>query len=365
MAFTSIVIGVIVVYVLVYAGMIVYDLFLKKEPVEFMPKPKDVDIDISDEAGQFKPIAVENTEPQQPSALNSVSHKSDDEVVTARPIPDGDSKETIEEEKLAIASAKQSAAQTSPPPPLSATSFELDSDKPKEKPSDDIGPRPTDEETQKRINELVKLRRGEILSEEMSALTEKREDKEPNEAGAGTEKSTPKEDSDEPTEGKTAEIDKEPSDDIEPYDLEVRFIGPEPTVSPEVSNVVGEETPKGKTSSKPNCQEKTSVKPVPVKKPRPPKAPKQPEFCSDAYFDILKVQIDDSKQHTKLQGAQTAEQVSKEAKQVSLDEVQMTLRQINNLWEKKESERVPDEDELQAIEKSERSNREAPPEFNI
>lgn len=88
MAFTSIVIGVIVVYVLVYAGMIVYDLFLKKEPVEFMPKPKDVDIDISDEAGQFKPIAVENTEPQQPSALNSVSHKSDDEVVTARPIPD-------------------------------------------------------------------------------------------------------------------------------------------------------------------------------------------------------------------------------------------------------------------------------------
>lgn len=79
----------------------------------------------------------------------------------------------------------------------------------------------------------------------------------------------------------------------------------------------------------------------------------------------MKVQIDDSKQQTKLQGAQTAEQVSKEAKQVSLDEAQMTLRQINNLWEKKESEYVPDEDELQAIEKSERSNREAPPEFNI
>ena len=181
MALTSIVIGVIVVYVLVYAGMIVYDLFLKKEPVEFMPKPKDVDIDISDEAGQFKPIAVGNIEPQQPSAQNSVSHKSDDEVVTARPIPDEDSKETSEEEKLAIASAKQSAAQTSPPPPLSATSFELDSDKPKEKPSDDIGPRPTDEETQKRINELVKLRRGEILSEEMSVLSKERENMKSNE----------------------------------------------------------------------------------------------------------------------------------------------------------------------------------------
>lgn len=172
MAFTSIVIGVIVVYVLVYAGMIVYDLFLKKEPVEFMPKPKDVDIDISDEAGQFKPIAVGNTEPQKHVATqSSATDKSDDEVVTAHIIPDDESEEVSEEEKIAIASAKQSAAQTSPPPPLSATSFEVDSDKPKEKPSYDIGPRPTDEETQKRINELVKLRRGEILSEEMSALS--------------------------------------------------------------------------------------------------------------------------------------------------------------------------------------------------
>ena len=162
--------------------MIIFDLFFKKDPVEFMPKPKDVEIDISDEAGQFKPIAVGNTEPQKHVATqSSATDKSDDEVVTACPIPDEDSKETSEEEKLAIASAKQSAAQTSPPPPLSATSFELDSDKPKEKPSDDIGPRPTDEETQKRINELVKLRRGEILSEEMSVLSKERENMKSNE----------------------------------------------------------------------------------------------------------------------------------------------------------------------------------------
>ena len=71
MAFTSIVIVIVVIYVFGYAGMIVYDLFLKKEPVEFMPKPKDVDIDISDEAGQFKPIAVGNTEPQKHVATQS------------------------------------------------------------------------------------------------------------------------------------------------------------------------------------------------------------------------------------------------------------------------------------------------------
>lgn len=77
-------------------------------------------------------------------------------------------------------------------------------------------------------------------------MTEALEDNKPNKEGAETEKSTSKDDSDEPTEDKTAEAKKEPSDAVEPYDLEVRFIGPEPTVSPEVSNAEGEELSKGK-----------------------------------------------------------------------------------------------------------------------
>lgn len=359
MAFTSIVIGVIVVYVLVYAGMIVYDLFLKKEPVEFMSKPKDVDIDISDEAGQFKPITVGKDEPkhQPATAQRPTDQKPDEGIAAAQSNTDGQIEGSSEEQKSATASAE--------PHSPSATPFQSDNDNTEGKPSDDIEPLPTDAETKKRINELVKLKRREILAEEMTALTEAWDDNEPNKEGAGTEKSTQNVETDEPTEDKTAEVKKEPSDAVEPYDLEVRFIGPEPTVSPEVSNAEGEELSKGKNPSKSDFQEKTSAKPAPAKKPRPPKPLKQLEFRSDAYFDILKVQIDDSKQQTKLQGAQTAEQVSKEAKQLSLDEAQMTLRQINNLWEKKESERVLDEDELQAIEKSERSNREAPPEFNI
>ena len=364
MAFTSIVKVIVFIYVFGYAGMIIFDLFFKKDPVEFMPKPKDVEIDISDEAGQFKPIAVGNTEPQKHVATqSSATDKSDDEVVTACPIPDEDSKETSEEEKLAMASAKQSAAQAPSPPPLSATSFEVDSDKPKGKPSDDIGPRPTDEETQKRINELVKLRRGEILSEEMSALSKERENMKSNEEDA--EKSNSKEDNTNTSTDKTAEVKDAHTENVEPTDPEVHIVGFEHTVSPKVSDTAGEEAFKESTPSESNSEERPSKRPAHTKKSRAPKPPKQPEFHSDAYFDILKVQIDDSKQQTKLQGAQTAEQVSKEAMQVSLDEAQMTLRQINNLWEKKESERVPDEDELQAIEKSERSNREAPPEFNI
>ena len=91
MAFTSIVIIVVVLYALGYTGMIIHDLFIKKDPAEFMPKPKDVEIDISDEAGQFKPITVEKSEPKQPSVTaQSTSSHTPEEIVTAHPIADGE-----------------------------------------------------------------------------------------------------------------------------------------------------------------------------------------------------------------------------------------------------------------------------------
>ena len=329
MAFTSIVIIVVVLYALGYTGMIIHDLFIKKDPAEFMPKPKDVEIDISDEAGQFKPITVEKSEPKQPSVTaQSTSSHTPEEIVTAHPIADGES------------SGKDNGEQSAPPPPPSATPFGSDDAKSEGKTSEDFGPRPTDAETQKRINELVKLRRGEMLTDEMTASKD-----------------------DSPSASENAK-----EDEANPSSPDVRIIGPEYTVSPNVTDAAGKESSKEKTPSGANFKEATPPTPALAKKSRPakpPKPPKQPEFHSDAYFDILKVQIDDTKQHTKLQGAQTAEQVSKEAKRVSPDDAQMALRQITSLWEKKESERVPDEDERQAIEKSERSNREAPPQFNI
>lgn len=325
--------------------MIIHDLFIKKDPAEFMPKPKDVEIDISDEVGQFKPITVEKSEPKQPSVTaQSTSSHTPEEIVTAHPIADGES------------SGKADGEQSSPPPPPSATPFGSDDAKSDGKTSEDFGPRPTDAETQKRINELVKLRRGEMLTDEMNTLSKERKNMESKEDG--DEKSASKEDSLFASENTKEEeaINSDP---------DFRIIGPEHTVSPNVWDAVGKEPSKEKAPSGANFKEATPPTPAPAKKSRPPKPPKQPEFHSDAFFDILKVQIDDTKQHTKLQGAQTAEQVSKEAKRVSPDDAQMALRQITSLWEKKESERVPDEDERQAIEKSERSNREAPPQFNI
>ena len=151
MAFTSIVIIVVVLYVLGYTGMIIHDLFIKKDPAEFMPKPKDVEIDISDEAGQFKPITVEKSEPKQPSVTaQSTSSHTPEEIVTAHPIADGES------------SGKADGEQSAPPPP-SATPFESDDAKSEGKTSEDLGPRPTDAETQKRINELVKLLQLDML----------------------------------------------------------------------------------------------------------------------------------------------------------------------------------------------------------
>ena len=305
--------------------MIIHDLFIKKDPAEFMPKPKDVEIDSSDEAGQFKPITVEKSKPKQPSVTaQSTSSHTPEEIVTAHSIADGES------------GGKDDGEQSAPPPP-SATPFGSDDAKSEDNTSEDFGPRPTDAETQKRINELVKLRRGEMLTDEMTAS---------------------KDDS-------LSALENTKEEEAKNSDPDVRIIGPENTVSPDVPDAADKESSKDKTPSGAIFIEATPPTPAPAKKSRPPKPPKQPEFHSDAFFDIMKVQIDDTKQHTKLQGAQTAEQVSKEAKRVSPDDAQMALRQINSLWEKKESERVPDEDERQAIEKSERSNREAPPQFNI
>ena len=203
--FTSIVIVIVVIYVFGYAGMIIYDLFLKKEPVEFMPKPKDVEI------------------AKQPSVTaQSTSSHTPEEIVTAHPIADGES------------SGKDNGEQSAPPPPPSATPFGSDDAKSEGKTSEDFGPRPTDAETQKRINELVKLRRGEMLTDEMTASMD-----------------------DSPSAPENTKV-KDPESSAQ----NVRIIGPEHTVSPDVSDAVGKESSKEKTPSGANFKEATPPTPV-------------------------------------------------------------------------------------------------------
>lgn len=63
MKFATILIIVIIGYVILYVGMIVYDLFFKKDLTALTPKPEDEDIDISDEAGKFHLILIEKERP--------------------------------------------------------------------------------------------------------------------------------------------------------------------------------------------------------------------------------------------------------------------------------------------------------------
>lgn len=62
MAFPTILTIVIILYVLGYTAMIVYDLFLKKDPADLIKKSEDEDVDIADEAGRFKPTFVNKDE---------------------------------------------------------------------------------------------------------------------------------------------------------------------------------------------------------------------------------------------------------------------------------------------------------------
>ena len=335
MAFTSIVIVIVVIYVFGYAGMIIYDLFLKKEPVEFMPKPKDVEIDISDEAGQFKPITVElDKQETQPVETEKPVAQVDEDTTDRKDVPDmGQNNQAV--------NADVSSPSSQPRSEENQNAKQQDHG-----PTDDIEPRVTDAETKKRINELVRIRRQEILSEKVSAATDTKEknspkvDEAPNNVEENDEKTNEK-------------VEEAPS--VKPTDLEVRIVEPGQSSSLEVSDAIGQMS---STTSTPSRAPKVN------KSPKPFKPPKQPEHHNDAYFD-LKVAIDRAKQQTKLQGAQTAEQVSEEAKCAFIDETLMVLKLIDSDWEIIEQSRVIDEDDQQAIGKAAKESREAPPQFNI
>ena len=58
MTFSTVMTVLCVVYILIYAGMIMYDMFLAKEAVDMTPRMEEEEIDISDEALAFKPTEV-------------------------------------------------------------------------------------------------------------------------------------------------------------------------------------------------------------------------------------------------------------------------------------------------------------------
>ena len=58
MTFSTVMTFLCVVYILIYAGMIMYDMFLAKGTVDLSPRIEEEEIDISEEAMAFKPTEI-------------------------------------------------------------------------------------------------------------------------------------------------------------------------------------------------------------------------------------------------------------------------------------------------------------------
>ena len=62
MSFSSIMTFLCIAYILVYAGMILYDMFLSKETGDITSQVEEKEIDISEEALAFQPIEIDKDE---------------------------------------------------------------------------------------------------------------------------------------------------------------------------------------------------------------------------------------------------------------------------------------------------------------
>lgn len=274
-----------------YLAMIIHDIYFVKDAEELMPKPEEVEVDISDEAGQFQPIFIDkDAAPKAVKPMQEVKTEQTKQTNTAdQPVvsaPKGKDKNEAEDKEKSKDKEK---------------SDEDDNDKTKvpTAQSDNV-PEPVvaDKEARKRIQELVRIRRQQIHSEELAAAKEK--SKQQPEVVVETQEHKPK---DAPTFNSASPVVYISADD--------------------------EETPKTTSSSSKSKQTKKQ-RPIP------------------AYFYYkAKVTVQD----TAYCGGQTAEKLSEEVKRVSADKVEMITKMIDSEWEETDAEpRELDEDEKIAIE---------------
>lgn len=296
-----------------YLAMIIHDIYFVKDAEELMPKPEEVEVDISDEAGQFQPILIDKDAPPK----------------TARPV-----QEVKAEQSQPMNKAEQpKETDTNDQPIVSAPKKKdkekaEDKEKSKDKEKSDEGdndktkvpaaqadnvsePVVADEEARKRIQELVRIRRNQIHAEELAAARNKSEQQP--EVGVET---PGQKDADTPA-SKSASVVYVSTDD--------------------------DDTPKS-----------TSSKSKQIKKQRP----------IPAYF-YYKTKV--VAQDTVYCGGQTAEKLSKEVKRVSADQVELVTRMIDSEWEETDAKpRELDEDEKIAIEMAkQRSPKHDVPTFNF
>lgn len=74
MTFSTVMTFLCVVYILIYAGMIMYDMFLAKEAVDLSPRIEEEEIDISEEAMAFKPTEIGKVSKSWESTSDDAPH---------------------------------------------------------------------------------------------------------------------------------------------------------------------------------------------------------------------------------------------------------------------------------------------------
>lgn len=281
-----------------YLAMIIHDIYFVKDAEELMPKPEEVEVDISDEAGQFQPIFIDKDAPAK----------------TAKP---------VQEVKAELSQPTNTAEQpretdTNDQPIVSAPkkkdkekAEDKEKSKDKEKSDEDDNdntkassaqacyvsePVVADEEARKRIQELVRIRRNQIHAEDLAAAKEKSK--------------------------------QQPEVVVEPHGHKTTDVSTSISASPVVYvSADDEEAPKSTTSK---SKQNKKQRPIP------------------AYF-YYKAKV--APQDTVYCGDQTAEKLSEEVKRVSADKVEMITKMIDSEWEETDAKpRELDEDEKIAIE---------------
>ena len=296
-----------------YLAMIIHDIYFVKDAEELMPKPEEVEVDISDEAGQFQPILIDKDAP--PKTARPVQEVKAEQ---SQPMNKAEQpKETDTNDQPIVSAPKKKGKEKAEDKEKSKDkekSDEGDNDKTKvpAAQADNVSePVVADEEARKRIQELVRIRRNQIHAEELAAARNKSEQQP--EVGVET---PGQKDADTPA-SKSASVVYVSTDD--------------------------DDTPKS-----------TSSKSKQIKKQRP----------IPAYF-YYKTKV--VAQDTVYCGGQTAEKLSKEVKRVSADQVELVTRMIDSEWEETDAKpRELDEDEKIAIEMAkQRSPRQDVPTVNF
>lgn len=295
-----------------YLAMIIHDIYFVKDAEELMPKPEEVEVDISDEAGQFQPIfidkdaapktakPVQEVKAEQPRQTNTAdqpkeANETDHPIVSAPKEKDKNEAENKEKNK----DKKKSNEDHNDKAKTSAV-----------QPDNVLEPVIADKEARKRIQELVRIRRQQMHAEELAAA-KKRSKQQP-----------------------------EVVVETQEHKAENTSISASPVVYISADD---DDTPKA-----------TSSKSMPTKKQRP----------IPAYF-YYKAKV--APQDTVYCGGQTAEKLSEEVKRVSADQVELIIRMIDAEWEETDAEpRELDEDEKIAIEMAkQRSPRQDVPTVNF